>query len=122
MLAAVKGVDVLYVTRIQQERFGDPLEFERVRNTYHIDISIIGHGKPGMIVMHPLPRVNEIHPSLDASPQAAYFEQARNGVGHDRIVLDPEHRWRSRAQHPTPRPLLPAHSHQKSRSQSSLGA
>src|SRR5207302_8785760 len=80
MFEAVKHLDVLYVTRIQQERFGDPLEFERVKNTYQIDITIVDRSKPGMIVMHPLPRVNEIHPSLDASPQAVYFEQAKNGV------------------------------------------
>jgi aspartate carbamoyltransferase catalytic subunit len=87
MFEAVKHLDVLYVTRIQQERFGDPLEFERVRNAYQIDLSIVDRGKPGMIVMHPLPRVNEIHPSLDASPQAAYFEQARNGVTVRKALL-----------------------------------
>jgi aspartate carbamoyltransferase catalytic subunit len=87
MLDAVRGLDVLYVTRIQQERFGDPLEYERVRNAYQIDISIVDHGKPGMIVMHPLPRVNEIHTSLDASPQAAYFEQAKNGVTVRKALL-----------------------------------
>jgi aspartate carbamoyltransferase catalytic subunit len=87
MLTAVRGLDVLYVTRIQQERFGDPFEFERVRNAYQIDIGIVDYGKPGMIVMHPLPRVNEIHPSLDASPQAAYFEQAKNGVTVRKALL-----------------------------------
>lgn len=87
MLEAVKNLDVLYVTRIQQERFGDPFEFERVKNTYQIGIEIVDHGKPGMIVMHPLPRVNEIHPSLDASPQAVYFEQARNGVTVRKALL-----------------------------------
>jgi len=87
MHSAIKDVDVLYVTRIQQERFGDPFEFERVKNAYQIDISIVEHGKPGMIVMHPLPRVNEIHPSLDASPQAAYFEQAKNGVTVRKALL-----------------------------------
>ena len=84
---SIPGLDVLYVTRIQQERFGDPLEFERVRNAYQIDASILDHAKPTMIVMHPLPRVNEIHPSLDASPQAAYFEQARNGVTVRKALL-----------------------------------
>jgi aspartate carbamoyltransferase catalytic subunit len=84
---AVKDIDVLYVTRIQQERFGDPFEFERVRNAYQIDIRIVDHAQPGMIVMHPLPRVNEIHPSLDASPQAAYFEQAKNGVTVRKALL-----------------------------------
>jgi aspartate carbamoyltransferase catalytic subunit len=87
MYEAVKDVDVLYVTRIQQERFGDPFEFERVKNAYQIDLSIVDKGKPGMIVMHPLPRVNEIHPSLDASPQAAYFEQAKNGVTVRKTLL-----------------------------------
>jgi len=87
MNAAVKDLDVLYVTRIQQERFGDPFEFERVKNAYQIDISIVDRGKPGMIVMHPLPRVNEIHPSLDRSPQAAYFEQAKNGVTVRKALL-----------------------------------
>jgi aspartate carbamoyltransferase catalytic subunit len=85
--AAVRDLDVLYVTRIQQERFGDPFEFERVRNAYQIDIGIVAKGKPGMIVMHPLPRVNEIHPNLDASPQAAYFEQAKNGVTVRKALL-----------------------------------
>jgi aspartate carbamoyltransferase catalytic subunit len=87
MNAAVKDIDVLYVTRIQQERFGDPFEFERVKNAYQIDLSIVERGKPGMIVMHPLPRVNEIHPSLDGSPQAAYFEQAKNGVTVRKALL-----------------------------------
>ncbi len=87
MNAAIKDVDVLYVTRIQQERFGDPFEFERVKNAYQIDLSIIERGKPGMIVMHPLPRVNEIHPSLDSSPQAVYFEQAKNGVTVRKALL-----------------------------------
>jgi aspartate carbamoyltransferase catalytic subunit len=87
LFAAIKDLDVLYVTRIQQERFGDPLEFERVKNAYQIDLTIVDRGKPGMIVMHPLPRVNEIHPSLDASPQAAYFEQAKNGVTVRKALL-----------------------------------
>jgi aspartate carbamoyltransferase catalytic subunit len=87
MLEAVRELDVLYVTRIQQERFGDPLEFERVRNAYQVDATIVEVAKKGMIVMHPLPRVNEIHPSLDASPQAAYFEQARNGVTVRKALL-----------------------------------
>jgi len=85
--SVLPGLDVLYVTRIQQERFGDPLEFERVRNTYQVGASILERTKPSMIVMHPLPRVNEIHPSLDASPQAAYFEQARNGVTVRKALL-----------------------------------
>jgi aspartate carbamoyltransferase catalytic subunit len=80
-------LDVLYVTRIQEERFGDPLEYERVKNAYQIDLGTLGEAKEGMIVMHPLPRVQEIHPSLDSSPQAAYFEQARNGVTVRKALL-----------------------------------
>jgi len=53
--------------------------------------TIVTHGKPGMIVMHPLPRVNEIHPSLDASPQAVYFEQAKNGVTVRKALLAVRH-------------------------------
>jgi aspartate carbamoyltransferase catalytic subunit len=87
LIESVRDLDVLYVTRIQQERFGDPFEFERVKNAYQIDLTIVQHGKPGMIVMHPLPRVNEIHPSLDASPQAVYFEQAKNGVTVRKALL-----------------------------------
>jgi aspartate carbamoyltransferase catalytic subunit len=85
--AVLGGLDVLYVTRIQQERFGDPLEYERVRNAYQVDASILDRSKPSIVVMHPLPRVNEIHPSLDATPQAAYFEQAKNGVTVRKTLL-----------------------------------
>jgi aspartate carbamoyltransferase catalytic subunit len=83
----LEGLDVLYVTRIQQERFGDPLEYERVRNAYQVSAETLEGARPTMIVMHPLPRVNEIHPSLDQSPQAAYFEQARNGVTVRKALL-----------------------------------
>lgn len=84
---ALPTLDVLYVTRIQQERFGDPLEYERVKNAYQIDLGTLEEAKEGMTVMHPLPRVQEIHPSLDRSPQAAYFEQARNGVTVRKALL-----------------------------------
>ena len=83
----VADLDVLYVTRIQQERFVDPLDFERVRNAYQVDRAMVDRGKEGLIVMHPLPRVNEIHPGVDASPRAAYFEQARNGVTVRKALL-----------------------------------
>ena len=87
LAAAIGSLDVLYVTRIQQERFADPLDFERVRNVYQVDRAMVDRGKEGMIVMHPLPRVNEIHPSVDASPRAAYFEQAKNGVTVRKALL-----------------------------------
>ncbi|MDH3285864.1 MAG: aspartate carbamoyltransferase, partial [Acidobacteriota bacterium] len=84
---ALPRVDVLYVTRIQQERFADPLDYERVRNAYQVNREAVDRGKDGMIVMHPLPRVQEIHPSVDESPRAAYFEQAKNGVTVRKALL-----------------------------------
>lgn len=83
----IHELDVLYVTRIQQERFGDPLDFERVRNAYQVDEATLANAPQDMIVMHPLPRVQEIHPEVDQSPRAAYFEQARNGVTVRKALL-----------------------------------
>jgi len=80
-------LDVLYVTRIQRERFPDPLDYERVKNVYIIDESILEYTKPDLKVLHPLPRVNEIHPSLDKHPQAEYFQQSKNGVVVRRALL-----------------------------------
>jgi aspartate carbamoyltransferase catalytic subunit len=85
--AAIPTLDVLYVTRIQRERFADPLNYERVKNAYQINRATVDAGKDGLIVMHPLPRVNEIHPDVDASPRAAYFEQAKNGVTVRKALL-----------------------------------
>ncbi len=73
-------VDVLYVTRIQKERFPDPQEYQRVAGLYEVDLGLLEEAKKDMIVMHPLPRVNEIHPSVDGTHHAKYFEQAFNGV------------------------------------------
>lgn len=72
-------VDLVYVTRIQKERFGDPNEYERTKNTYRIDknsIKLLGNAK----IMHPLPRVSEIAREVDTSQNAIYFRQARNGI------------------------------------------
>lgn len=77
---ALTDADVLYVTRIQQERFVDPEEYRKVAGTYRITNAVLGKGKKSLIVMHPLPRVDEIHPEVDASPQARYFQQAANGL------------------------------------------
>ena len=86
-VAAIPTLDVLYVTRIQRERFADPLNYERVKNAYQLNRATVDTGKDGLIVMHPLPRVNEIHPDVDASPRAAYFEQAKNGVTVRKALL-----------------------------------
>ncbi|MBN2111609.1 aspartate carbamoyltransferase [Candidatus Woesearchaeota archaeon] len=73
-------LDVLYATRIQKERFADPIEYERVKHSYVIGPSLLRKTKKDIIIMHPLPRVNEISPNLDKCRQAVYFKQAHNGV------------------------------------------
>jgi aspartate carbamoyltransferase catalytic subunit len=80
LAAAMRQSDVVYVTRIQRERFADPAEYERLRGSYVVDMGMIRQAKPGIIIMHPLPRVDEIAPEVDAYENAAYFRQAANGV------------------------------------------
>ncbi|MFO8132930.1 MAG: aspartate carbamoyltransferase [Thermoplasmatota archaeon] len=77
---AIEDVDVMYVTRIQKERFPDPEEYNKVAGIYTIDTDLLRHAKDEAIVMHPLPRVYEISPEVDETPAAAYFRQAFNGV------------------------------------------
>ncbi|MEK6850943.1 MAG: aspartate carbamoyltransferase [Candidatus Thermoplasmatota archaeon] len=76
----VRDLDVLYVTRIQKERFPDPQEYAKVAGTYRVDAGMLRDARKGLIVMHPLPRVDEVAPEVDATPHARYFEQAFNGV------------------------------------------
>ena len=80
MMDPLSGLDILYVTRIQKERFPDPLEYERYKGVYRVDRKILPHIKKDMRIMHALPRVDEIDPSLDSTEHALYFEQAANGV------------------------------------------
>ena len=68
------------MTRIQKERFPDDDEYAKVAGIYMLDSSDMTSAKNGMIVMHPLPRVSELHPSLDSTKNARYFQQAFNGV------------------------------------------
>ncbi|MFN8134638.1 MAG: aspartate carbamoyltransferase [Bacteroidales bacterium] len=72
--------DIIYMTRIQQERFSDPLEYEKVKNSYILNKAMLEGCKPNMRILHPLPRVNEISEDVDETPQAFYFKQAENGV------------------------------------------
>jgi len=72
--------DILYMTRIQGERFPDPLEYEKVKNSYILTNSMLKNSKETMKVLHPRPRVNEITEDVDYNPKAYYFQQARNGV------------------------------------------
>ncbi len=76
----IREIDVLYVTRIQKERFPDPAEYQKVAGCYRIDNALLREAKKDLIVMHPLPRVDEIAPEVDSTPHAKYFEQAFNGV------------------------------------------
>lgn len=72
--------DILYMTRVQKERFSDLIEYERVKNTYVLRDSMLGETKENLRILHPLPRVGEIAPDVDQNPKAYYFEQARNGM------------------------------------------
>lgn len=76
----LESADVVYMTRIQKERFADEDEYVKVAGAYKLDASHLDGCKSEMIVMHPLPRVDEIHPSVDVTRHAKYFEQAFNGV------------------------------------------
>jgi len=76
----IGDVDVLYVTRIQKERFTDLAQYEEVKNYFEITPEVMTTAKQEMIVMHPLPRVGEIHYNVDKDPRAAYFRQVRNGM------------------------------------------
>jgi aspartate carbamoyltransferase catalytic subunit len=73
-------IDVLYVTRIQKERFPDAAEYAKLKGAYKIDKKTLENAKNEMIIMHPLPRVDEIAPEVDSMPQARYFQQVYNGV------------------------------------------
>lgn len=76
----IPEIDVLYVTRVQKERFSDPIEFERVKNSYILKNNMLEKSKPNLKILHPLPRVNEIDQDVDSNEKAYYFEQALNGV------------------------------------------
>ena len=76
----ISHADVIYVTRVQRERFSDPMEYEKVKNAYVLKNDMLANTKPNMKILHPLPRVNEIDIDVDSNPKAYYFEQAENGV------------------------------------------
>jgi aspartate carbamoyltransferase catalytic subunit len=77
---AIHQADILYMTRVQRERFLDIQDYEKVKNTYILDKSMLENSKKNLKILHPLPRVNEINTNVDDLPQAYYFEQAQNGV------------------------------------------
>ena len=76
----IADADILYMTRVQKERFSDLMEYERVKNVYILKNSMLGKAKPNMKILHPLPRVNEIAHDADDNPHAYYIQQAGNGL------------------------------------------
>ena len=76
----INMADIVYMTRVQRERFSDPMEYEKVKNAYVLYDHMLAETKPGMKILHPLPRVNEISTDVDSNSKAYYFEQALNGV------------------------------------------
>jgi aspartate carbamoyltransferase catalytic subunit len=83
----VAKADIIYMTRVQKERFSDPIEYEKVKNVYVLRNTMLKNTKPGMRILHPLPRVNEIHQDVDSNNKAYYFEQALNGVYTRQAIL-----------------------------------
>lgn len=76
----ISQIDVLYITRIQKERFPDPAEYSKVKGVYKIDLNTLNAGKKDLIILHPLPRLDEISSEIDNTPQAKYFQQVWNGI------------------------------------------
>lgn len=76
----INSSDIIYMTRVQRERFADIMEYERVKDLYNLNNSMLSGARDNMRILHPLPRVNEIAQDVDDNPHAYYFEQARNGL------------------------------------------
>ncbi len=76
----VNSFDILYMTRIQRERFDDAAMYERLKNSFELNVDMIKNAKPTMRILHPLPRVTEINTNVDNGPHAAYFKQVKNGM------------------------------------------
>lgn len=80
LAGALKQADVMYIVRIQKERYSDPAEYERMKGTYKVDRAMLEAAGPNISVMHPMPRVDELAPDVDDYPGACYFRQSFNGV------------------------------------------
>ena len=76
----ISSADIIYMTRVQRERFSDLMEYEKVKDCYRLTSEMIANSKPNLKILHPLPRVNEIAYDVDDSPKAYYFQQAQNGL------------------------------------------
>lgn len=84
---AIPLCDVMYMTRLQEERFPDPLEFDHIKQSYRVTAGMLAHARPHMRILHPLPRVNEIAADVDATAHAHYFTQAANGIPVRQAIL-----------------------------------
>ena len=85
----IADADIIYMTRVQKERFSDLMEYERVKNVYILKADMLTGVKPNMKILHPLPRVNEIAYDVDETPYAYYIQQARNGLyAREAIICD----------------------------------
>ncbi|MEK7412935.1 MAG: aspartate carbamoyltransferase [Planctomycetota bacterium] len=84
---AIARCDVLYMTRLQEERFPDPLEFDHIKSSYRVTAAMLNTAKPCMRILHPLPRINEIAADVDNTQHAHYFTQAGNGIPVRQAVL-----------------------------------
>jgi aspartate carbamoyltransferase catalytic subunit len=78
--AVIDTSDIIYMTRVQRERFTDIMEYERVKDLYTLRNSMLENSRPNLRILHPLPRVNEIDRDVDDNPKAYYFQQAKNGL------------------------------------------
>ncbi len=85
----IAGADIIYMTRVQKERFSDLMEYERVKDVYILKNDMLGKAKENMKILHPLPRVNEIAYDVDENPHAYYIQQAQNGLyAREEILCD----------------------------------
>ena len=85
----IADADIIYMTRVQKERFSDLMEYERVKNVYILKAEMLKNVKPNMKILHPLPRVNEIAYDVDETPYAYYIQQAQNGLyAREAIICD----------------------------------
>ena len=85
----INEADILYMTRVQKERFSDLMEYEKVKNVYILKNEMLNNARDNMKILHPLPRVNEIEYEVDTNPHAYYIQQAQNGLyAREAIICD----------------------------------
>lgn len=85
----INEADILYMTRVQKERFSDLMEYEKVKNVYILKNDMLNNARDNMKILHPLPRVNEIEYEVDTNPHAYYIQQAQNGLyAREAIICD----------------------------------